>query len=88
MVPIRALQEGVSVADQSPPSCECESQRVASEDPACLWKHIRVHVCSTFFLSDLFSFLTEMTLYLESPFFIFCILFLHILHFLHHLEVL
>lgn len=58
MVPIRALQEGVSVAYQSPPSRECESQRVASEDPACLWKHILF-----FFLSDLFSFLTEMTLY-------------------------
>lgn len=45
-------------------------------------------VLSTVLFGSTFFFLTEMTLYLESPFFIFCILFLHILHFLHHLEVL
>ena len=45
-------------------------------------------VLYTVLFGSAFFFLTEMTLYLESPFFIFCILFLHILHFLHHLEVL
>ena len=55
MVPIWAFQEGVSVAHRSPPSHECESQRVASEDPVCLWKHIHVHICSLyFFRSDRF----------------------------------